>query len=141
MTATLKGKAVVTGKVEGKALVCQTPLSFMLGVNTDDGVIIEEGHEHKGESISGKVLVYPYGKGSSGDCLRLWRCAKNNVAPVAVVNRKADCVHVQGAIIANIPMVCDFDRDPVEMIRTGQHVRVDGSKVIVSNSGTDEERT
>ena len=131
MATILKGKAVVRGKVEGKALVSRTPFSFMLGVNTDDGVIIEEGHEHEGESISGKVFVYPYGKGSSGDCIRLWRCVKNNVAPIAIISAKADCVHVQGAIIADIPMVCDLDRDPIEMIETGDHVKVDGGNVTV----------
>ncbi|TET77762.1 DUF126 domain-containing protein [candidate division TA06 bacterium] len=131
MATVLKGRAVVQGKAEGEALVSRTPFSFFLGVNTDNGVIIEEGHEHEGESISGKILVYPYGKGSSGDCLRLWRCASNDVAPIAIVNRKADCVHVQGAIIANIPMVCNLDRDPIEMIKTGDHVKVDGGNVTV----------
>lgn len=131
MIIILKGRAVIKGKVEGEAIVSRTPFSFLLGVNTDNGVIIEEGHEHEGESISGKVLVYPYGKGSSGDCLRLWRCAKNNVAPIAIINNKPDCVHVQGAIIANIPMVCDLDRDPIETIKTGDYVKVDGGNVIV----------
>ena len=85
MATLLKGRAVVEGTAKGEALVSRTPFSFFLGVNTDNGVIIEEGHEYKGESISGKVLVYPYGKGSSGDCLRLWRCANNGVAPIAIV--------------------------------------------------------
>ena len=131
MEVVLKGRAVVKGKVEGEALVSRTPFSFLLGVNTDNGIIIEEGHEHEGESISGKVLVYPYGKGSSGDCIRLWRCAKNNVAPIAIISNKADCVHVQGAIIANIPMVCDLDKDPIEIIKTGDYVKIDGGKVTV----------
>jgi len=131
MGVILKGRAVVKGKAEGEALVSRTPFSFLLGVNTDNGIIIEEGHEHEGKSISGKVLVYPYGKGSSGDCIRLWRCAKNNVAPIAIISNKADCVHVQGAIIANIPMVCDLDKDPIEIIKTGDYVKIDGGKVIV----------
>ena len=59
MVTISKGKAIVKGKVEGEALVSRTPFSFLLGVNTDDGVIMEEGHEYEGESISGKVLVYP----------------------------------------------------------------------------------
>ena len=131
MVTISKGKAIVKGKVEGEALVSRTPFSFLLGVNTDDGVIMEEGHEHEGESISGKVLVYPYGKGSSGDCVRLWRCAKNNVAPIAIISSKADCVHVQGAILVNIPMVCDLDRNPIELIKTGDYVKVDGGNVTV----------
>lgn len=131
MLTELEGKAVVEGRAEGKALVSRTPLSFLLGIDTDTGKIIEEGHEHEGESIAGTVLVYPYGKGSSGDCLRMWRCKNSGVAPVAIINRKADFVHVQGAIVADIPMVCDLDRDPVKVIASGDIVRVEGGRVTV----------
>jgi predicted aconitase with swiveling domain len=134
MVTVLKGKAVVKGKAEGKALVSRTPLSFLLGIDTDNGEIIEEGHEHKGESIAGKVLVYPYGKGSSGDCLRLWRCKNNGVAPVAIINSKADCVHVQGAIVADLPMVCDLNRDQIGAIKTGDTVRVEADTVTVETA-------
>ena len=125
----MKGRAVINGRVEGEALVSRTPFSFFLGVNTDSGVIIEEGHELFGQSIAGKVLVYPFGKGSSGDCLRLWRCSNNGVAPIAIINSIPDPVHVQGAIITNIPMVCELDGDPMEHIKTGDHIQVDGGTV------------
>lgn len=131
MTTVLQGTAVVEGYGEGRALVSRSPLSFMLGVDTDSGAIMEEGHEHEGESIAGRVLVYPHAKGSSGDCLRLWRCKNNGVAPVAIINRTADCVHVQGAIVADIPMVCNLNQDPLEAIRSGDLVRVEGPTVTV----------
>ena len=136
MPIVLKGRVVVRGKAEGEALVSRTPISFLLGINTDNGVIIERGHEHEGKSIAGKVLVYPFGKGSSGDCLRLWRCAKNNVAPVAIICTKADSVHVQGAIIAGIPMVCVLDKDPVMTIKTGNYVKINNGKVIIEKEKT-----
>lgn len=129
MEKILKGKAIVTGKVEGIAIVSQTPFSFLLGLNTDTGIIIEEGHELQGEIIAGKILVYPFGKGSSGDCLRLWRAANNNAAPLAILNTEPDFIHVQGAIIANIPMVCNFDQNPMEAIQNGDYVYIDGGTV------------
>jgi predicted aconitase with swiveling domain len=131
MQVILKGRVIVKGKAEGEALVSRTPISFLLGIDTDKGVIIERGHEHEKKSIAGKVLVYPFGKGSSGDCLRLWRCAKNNVAPIALICDKADSVHVQGAIITGIPMVCELDKNPVMTIKTGNYVKVDNGKVII----------
>jgi predicted aconitase with swiveling domain len=131
METTIMGKAIVFGKAEGIAIVSQTPFSFFLGLNTDTGEIIEEGHEHQGEKIIGKILVYPFGKGSSGDCLRLWRAANNGVGPLAIVNAEPDFVHVQGAIIANIPMVCTYDENPVEVIKDGDYVRIDGGIVMV----------
>jgi predicted aconitase with swiveling domain len=127
----LKGRAVVSSSVEGEAIVSKTPFSFFLGVNTDTGEIIEEGHECQGESIAGKVLVYPFGKGSSGDCLRLWRCANNGVAPIAILNQRPESVHVQGAIVANIPMVCDLYPDPIALIESGDWIRINGNEVTI----------
>jgi len=135
MEITLKGKAIVRGKVEGRAVVSRTPFSFLLGLNTDTGVIIEEGHEHEGKSIAGQVLVYPFGKGSSGDCLRLWRAANNGVAPIAIINTEPDFVHVQGAIITNIPMLCNFDQDPVEVIKDGDFLSIEGDTVRITRKG------
>lgn len=131
MTQMIKGKAIVSGNVKGEALVSRTPFSFFLGLNTDTGVIIEEGHEHLNKNIAGKIFVYPFGKGSSGDCLRLWRAASNSVAPIGIINTEPDFVHVQGALITNIPMVCNFDSDPVEFIRNGDIILIDGDTVHV----------
>lgn len=131
MQLILKGRVFVKGKAEGEALVSKTPISFLLGINTNNGVIIEQGHEHEGKSIAGKILVYPFGKGSSGDCLRLWRCAKNKVAPVALICDRVEPVHLQGALITGIPMVCEFDKDPVITIKTGDYVKVYNNLVIV----------
>lgn len=128
---TLTGKSVIGGQVRGEAIVSRTPFSFFLGLNTDTGVIIEEGHELKGQSVAGKILVYPFGKGSSGDCLRLWRASNNGVAPCALICSEPDFVHVQGAIIANIPMVFNCDRNPVEVIKTGDHVVIEGTVIKV----------
>jgi predicted aconitase with swiveling domain len=128
---TIYGKAIVSGKVEGEALVSKTPLSYLLSVNTADGTIMEEGHELYGKSIAGKILVYPYGKGSSGDCLRLLGAVNNGVGPVGIINRDPEFVHVQGAIISNIPMVCNFDEDPLNHIKSGDHVEIDGNKIVI----------
>lgn len=131
MKKVLMGKAIVHGAVEGRAIVSNTPVSFFLCVNTDTGVFIEKGHELEGVSIAGCVFVYPHGKGSSGDCLRLWRACNNGVAPIAILNREPDFVHVQGAIIAGIPMVCNFNVDPLEIIETGDHISINDSIVYV----------
>jgi uncharacterized protein len=131
MKKVLSGRAIVHGKVEGRAIVSTSPVSFFLCINTDTGVFIEKGHELEGISFAGCVLVYPNGKGSSGDCLRLWRASNNGVAPIAIVNRVPDFVHVQGAIIANIPMVCNFEVDPLENIITGDYLSINGPDVYV----------
>ncbi len=132
MSFLLTGKAIVKGQVAGKAIVSETPLSFFLSINTDTGEIIEEGHALRGMCIADSVLVYPFGKGSSGDCLRLWRASNHGVAPVALINREPDFVHVQGAIITGIPMLCNLDQDPITVIKTGDHILIDNHIVYVN---------
>ena len=57
----LKGRAIFEGKAEGPSLVSSSPMSFYGGVNPDTGEIVENGHELNGQSVKGKVLVFPYG--------------------------------------------------------------------------------
>ena len=61
----LQGRKIFSGKVEGEALVSQMGISFYGGVDPDTGVILEKGHDLEGQSIAGKVLVFPSGKGST----------------------------------------------------------------------------
>lgn len=128
---TYRGRAAVRGNVEGEALVSRTPISFMAGFNTEKGIFIEPGHELEGRSIAGRILVYPYGKGSSGDFARLWRCSKHNVAPVGIINHRAEPIHVQGAIIADIPLVYGLTMDELSSIKTGDYVRIEDDRVII----------
>jgi len=127
---TLKGKACVVGTAEGEAIVIRDRLSLLGEINLERGLIIKPGSEY-GKSIAGKVLVYYSGKGSSGDTFRYWRLQANGVQPAAIINVKADPIHVQGAIVANIPMVANLDRNPLEVIKTGDYVKVEGGNVTV----------
>jgi len=38
-------------------------MSFFGGVDPETGVVIERGHELQGQSVKGRVLVFPSGKG------------------------------------------------------------------------------
>lgn len=136
MKITLKGCKAVGGVVEGEAVVSKRSFSFVGGINDKTGVIIEKRHELYGKSIAGKIFVFPSGMGSSGGSHRLYLLSFNGVAPKAIINTKADPIVVQGALIANIPMIYHFNEDPVEVIKTGDHVRVDADRGIVEVTGT-----
>lgn len=128
---TLRGKAAVKGKAEGEALVSSKPISYMGGVNLATGICIQAGHDWLGKNISGKILVYPHGKGSSGDTVRLWTLSQNKKSPAAIINNRADPITVQGAMLTGIPMIYNLDKDPLEIIQNGDRVLVDGDKGIV----------
>ena len=120
----LKGRAIFDGKAEGQALVSSSPMSFYGGVNPDTGEIVERGSELTGQSVKGRVLVFPYGKGSTVGSYVLYRLAKNGVAPSAIVNAKCETIVAVGAIISEIPCV---DMVDVSKIEQGARVRVDGA--------------
>jgi len=95
-------------------------------------VIIEKGHDLKGESVKGKVLCFPYGHGSTVGSYVLYSLVKKGVGPIAIVNQVADLVVVVGAIIAEIPMIDQID---IRQIKTGDEVEVDGTRGTVKVGG------
>ena len=122
----LEGRAIYSGRAEGPALVSRAPMSFYGGLDPNTGEVKEVGHELRGASVRGKVLVFPSGKGSTVGSYVLYRMKKNGVAPCAIVNESCETIVAVGAIISEIPCVDSVD---ISGIRTGATVRVDGPKV------------
>jgi len=120
---TLKGRAIWRGWARGEALVSNQPISFYGGVDPETGKIIEKGHELEGRSIAGKILVFPYGKGSTVGSYIILRLKRKGIAPKAIVNLRCEPIIAVGAIIAEIPTI---DKVDISMIRDGDLVEVDG---------------
>jgi predicted aconitase with swiveling domain len=114
----LRGRRIFGGKVRGRALVSDEALSFFGGVNPDTGVIEEEGHTLQGRRVSGKVLVFPRGKGSTVGSYTLYRMKKAGTAPIAILNRECETIVAVGVIIAEIPCVdrIEIDKIPDEAV-------------------------
>ncbi len=124
----LKGRIISRGTGEGEALVTSQPISFYGGVDPNTGEVIEKGHELQGQSVKGKVLVFPTGKGSTVGSYTLYRMKKNGVAPAGMINRECETVVAVGAIISEIPCV---DKIDIARIKTGDRVRIENDMVIV----------
>ncbi|MFO7252048.1 MAG: DUF126 domain-containing protein, partial [Actinomycetes bacterium] len=62
----LRGRGIVPGVVTGEALVSHETISGWGGIDPATGTIIERRHELCGVCFTGKVLVFPGAKGSSG---------------------------------------------------------------------------
>jgi len=124
----LQGRTIFAGRAEGEALVTRMGISFFGGVDPESGVVVERGHELEGQSIAGKVLVFPTGKGSTVGSYTLYRLKKAGLAPAAIVNADCETITAVGCIIAEIPCV---DQVEIALIRTGQPVRVNGEQGII----------
>ena len=77
----LKGRTIYRGTGEGEALTTTQPISFYGGVDPNTGVVIEKGHELQGQSVKGKVLVFPTGKGSTVGSYTLYRMRRTAQPP------------------------------------------------------------
>ena len=101
------------------------------------GAINEPTSKIRGQSIAGKILVFPLGRGSTGGPYGLYMLRKAGKNPKAIVNVRADPTAVAGAVISHIPMVYQLDQNPMEIIETGDHVQVNGNQgtVVVTKKG------
>jgi predicted aconitase with swiveling domain len=127
----LSARIVKPGRAAGRALVSEEPIGFLGGVDPDTGLVIEPGHPLEGQSVTGRVLVFPTGKGSTVGSYTLYRLARNDLAPVAIVNAEADPVVAVGAVIADIPMVDQVD---LSRIDTGDWIEIRDDELVVSSS-------
>jgi len=125
----LKGRIIYKGKAEAEALVTSMPISFYGGVDPNTGVVIEKGHELQGKSVTGKVLVFPQGKGSTVGSYTLYRLKKNDVAPIAMINKECETIIAVGAIISEIPTV---DKIDISKIKTGNKVAIENETITIS---------
>lgn len=138
MERTLIGKAVVAGSAEGTALVSQEPLSFWGGVCPGTGEVIDRRHELSGETVTGKVFVFPTGRGSSTSSAVLMQSIKAGVAPAAIINLSVDPILALGSIVSDelyhqtIPIVI-LEEDDFLSIKQADYIVVkpDG-EVLVS---------
>jgi len=125
----LKGRKVVGGVVEGEALVTHQGIDCNGGIDPRTGVVIERRHELNGKSVKDKILVFPYGKGSSGWARQFYFLSKKfGNGPKAIINKRLMEMVVVAAIATKTPMVICTDPDPTMSIGNGDWVRVDADK-------------
>ena len=128
----ITGRKVVGGIAEGEALVTRETISGWGGVNPATGTVIESRHELKGQSFAGKVLVFPGAKGSSGWSSIFHMAKLRGMSPVAMVFNIMTTKAALGAVVMRTPTVTECDADPLDHIRTGDWVRVDGDAGTIS---------
>ena len=128
---TLHGRTVVPGYAEGEALVSAEPVPGWGGIDPSTGRITESRHGLNGVAFTGKVLVFPAAKGSSGWSGFFQACRLLGTAPVAMVITRISTKSALGAVVTRVPAVTDLDQDPCAVIRTGDWVRVDATHGLI----------
>ncbi len=127
----VKARTISKGVAEGELLVSQKPVSFYGGVDPDTGVVTDGESDIKGQSIAGKILVFPTGKGSTVGSYTLYRLKKNGKAPAAIINGECETICAVGGIISDLPLV-DQPEGGLEQFKTGARAKVDATNGVIS---------
>lgn len=121
-------------KIVGEALVTTTPITFLGYVNRETGVIEEEEHPANGQSMAGKITIFPRGTGSSVAPYVLLELYYRGVAPIAIINTEIDQQMAPACSLEGLPYAYGFDADVTQIVATGDKVSIErrGDNVYVS---------
>lgn len=125
------GKALIAGRASGPVLHADIGLSFMGGVDAASGRIIDVHHPLCGQSVAGKVLAIPSGRGSCSGSLVIFELLMNGHAPAALVFRHKETILTLGVLIAAelfqraIP-VLQLDEAGFAALSGVSHARIEG---------------
>ena len=117
-------KIIVKGKAKGEVLVAKKPINFLGAVDKKTGKIRDENHDLFGRSLGEKILVFPYGVGSSVGAYTIYSLKSNKCAPQAMICLKADMTTTSGCALANIPLVVASKED-YDSIKDGMKISLD----------------
>jgi uncharacterized protein len=96
----MEGRILVAGNASGLALLLDEPLSFWGGLDPATGEIIEATHPQRGESITGRIIVMPSGRGSSSSATVLAEAIRLGTGPAGIVLGEPDDIIAVGALVA-----------------------------------------
>jgi len=137
----LRGKALVPGIAEGIAVVSNQPISFWGGVDPLTGDIIDRRHERYGINITGKIFVFPVGKGSSTSSAVLMEGIRNGTAPAGIIIKKIDPILALGAIVSqemyqqSLPIIL-LDETNFDAIYEADYLKIQIDAVILLSRDT-----
>lgn len=110
--------------ITGEAFVTDTPITFLGFVNRETGVVEEPGHPADGQSMAGKIAIFPKGSGSTVAPYVLLELFYRGVAPIAIVNTDIDQQSAPACSLEGIPYAYGFDQNPIEAINSGDVVEL-----------------
>lgn len=110
--------------ITGSAFVTDAPITFLGFVNRESGVIEEEGHPADGQSMAGKIAIFPRGSGSTVAPYVLLELQYRGMAPIAVANTDIDQQTAPACSLEGIPYAYGFDGDIVHQINDGDDVEL-----------------
>jgi predicted aconitase with swiveling domain len=135
MTSVAASRVLVAGEADGDVLALTEPLSFWGGLDPATGAITDVHHPQHGETVTGKILVMPTGRGSSSSSSVLTEAIRARTAPAAIVLADSDPIVALGAIVADelygtvVPIVEVAQSHDYAALASARRLRVRGNSI------------
>jgi predicted aconitase with swiveling domain len=126
-------RPMIQGRASGTAVVSRKAFTFAHGVDPTTGKVTDVHSDVKGEGVRGRILFYPFGKGSTTASAWFLETVRLGNGPAAVVTGSTDLSIVIGSVLARsvyakvIPVLSSFPREAFDSVKTGDEVEVDGT--------------
>lgn len=138
---TISGQCLVAGAAQGALLVSNTGLSFWGGVDPTTGVIVDQHHPLKGETVTGKILALPSGRGSCSGSGALLELLLNNKEPAALVFSELEEILTLGVVVAEVMFnrsipVLFLSQQAFSRLQTGVSGSVDDDELRLFHQGS-----
>jgi hypothetical protein len=127
----LKGKVINKGKAEGMAVVLDSAFSFIGDMDPKTGELTMTGSPLAGQSLAGKILVFPTGKGGTIAPFIAYLAQNNGVAPCAILCDKVEPITAESAMVINIPLMDSFSLKLTDTIKTHDKIKIDTEKEMI----------
>ena len=120
---------ILPGTNRGRLLSTRQPISFWGCVDPATGNISDKRHELFGESISEKILAFPFGKGSSTGSLMVLVLLRLNLAPAAIMIIRTEPLLATGPVVGKhfygktFPIVNVAESD-FKLLKTGIYAEI-----------------
>jgi predicted aconitase/predicted aconitase with swiveling domain len=128
------GRTLVAGSAQGNLLSSEVGLSFWGGVDPLTGVVIDQHHPLRNQSLARRVLAIPSGRGSCSGSGVLLELILNGHAPAAIVICEREEILTLGAVVAEVVFdqsipVLRVEREVFAHLGEYRYARVAGSSL------------
>ena len=134
----LNGKGLIGGTASGGALLSLKAFTFAHGVNPSTGEVTDVRSDIRGSNVKGRVLFYPFGKGSTTASAWFLETVRLGNHPAAIVTEAVDLSAVIGSVMAKliygkeIPVISGISRGAYSKLENGAYLVADADRGEVS---------
>lgn len=125
MTRSFLARHAIGARVEAECLAARDGFSARYDLDRRAGVFSRPTHRLFGQPYDGRILVLDAAKGGVATAWMLHEMKARRLCPAGIVLNAVNPIIVQGAALADIPMLCGFEVDITAQIVSGQRLVLD----------------